>query len=312
MAHPNFDYNLLKVLRVLIETKNTRAAAELLHISQSAVSHSLKRLRDAFDDPLFTRQRHGLIPTQRCLEISQQLPQLKLVLDGLFNQHDRFDPRTLTTEVKIGITSALSHAVGTPLFNRLLMQAPNASFELMDWSWQTEKALLTGELHAAIGFGPLMLSKSVRQHQLPEKPYLICVRDNHPLLAKEQVTLRDIAQYPLIGLRSPDWRASFQTAEDLILREGLEPQVLLKSDSMLTCFSALRQSDGFFPIVSLSTLPDGIKTINLSPGMPSDNKLLYLFYSNELTGSEYHQWLLFEIIEFFNEDEANIKIGNTN
>ncbi|MEF1305449.1 LysR family transcriptional regulator, partial [Vibrio owensii] len=58
-----FDYNLLKVLRVLLETRNTKQAAERLNLSQSAVSHALSRLRETFDDALFVRERYGLVPT---------------------------------------------------------------------------------------------------------------------------------------------------------------------------------------------------------------------------------------------------------
>ncbi len=49
----NFDVNLLKVLEVLLQEKSVTAAACRLHLSQSAVSKQLSKLRETFHYPLF-------------------------------------------------------------------------------------------------------------------------------------------------------------------------------------------------------------------------------------------------------------------
>lgn len=53
------DLNLLTVLQALLETGSTQGAALRLGRTQSAASHALKRLRDLFDDPVFTRNGPG-------------------------------------------------------------------------------------------------------------------------------------------------------------------------------------------------------------------------------------------------------------
>lgn len=50
-----FDYNLLNTLEVLLEEQSVTSAASRLHLSQSAVSKQLAKLREVFDDPLFER-----------------------------------------------------------------------------------------------------------------------------------------------------------------------------------------------------------------------------------------------------------------
>lgn len=52
----NFDYNLLKVLAVILETRNTTTAAERLCTSQPAVSRSLRKIRDLFNDDILVRK----------------------------------------------------------------------------------------------------------------------------------------------------------------------------------------------------------------------------------------------------------------
>jgi DNA-binding transcriptional LysR family regulator len=61
------DLNLLIILQVLLEERNGSRAARRLHLSQSAVSKALGRLRETFDDPLFVRSAYGMDPTPRAL-----------------------------------------------------------------------------------------------------------------------------------------------------------------------------------------------------------------------------------------------------
>lgn len=55
-----FDLNLFRVFEVVYRERNLTRAAGLLHLSQSAVSHALARLRDQLGDPLFVRRGRGL------------------------------------------------------------------------------------------------------------------------------------------------------------------------------------------------------------------------------------------------------------
>ena len=59
------DLNLLVALEALIEEGSVSKAAERLFITQSAMSKTLGRLRELFDDPLFIRRGSGMVPTPR-------------------------------------------------------------------------------------------------------------------------------------------------------------------------------------------------------------------------------------------------------
>lgn len=65
------DLNLLKTLDALLDERSVTRAAERLSLTQPAVSGMLTRLRECFDDPLFTRSQRGIIPTLRALELAQ-------------------------------------------------------------------------------------------------------------------------------------------------------------------------------------------------------------------------------------------------
>jgi DNA-binding transcriptional LysR family regulator len=56
------DLNLLKSFQVLINERHVGRAAEKMNVSQSAMSHTLSRLRKAFNDDLFVRNAKGMEP----------------------------------------------------------------------------------------------------------------------------------------------------------------------------------------------------------------------------------------------------------
>lgn len=64
------DLNLLAVFDTLYDLRSVTRAAQRLNLTQSAVSHALRRLRDAIGDPLFVRAGNALQPTARAREIA--------------------------------------------------------------------------------------------------------------------------------------------------------------------------------------------------------------------------------------------------
>src|SRR5690606_33221327 len=57
------DLNLLLVFDAVLRTGSTTLAGQELGLTQSAVSNGLRRLRAAFDDPLFVKTSQGMSPT---------------------------------------------------------------------------------------------------------------------------------------------------------------------------------------------------------------------------------------------------------
>ena len=57
------DLNLFAVFDAIYTAGNLTKAADILCITQPAVSNSLARLRDLLNDPLFVRTGHTMSPT---------------------------------------------------------------------------------------------------------------------------------------------------------------------------------------------------------------------------------------------------------
>ncbi len=70
------DLNLLVAFSALMETKSVSLAANKLFVGQSAMSHSLARLRELLNDPLFERQGHKMIPTAKANQLYPMITQV--------------------------------------------------------------------------------------------------------------------------------------------------------------------------------------------------------------------------------------------
>jgi DNA-binding transcriptional LysR family regulator len=76
------DLNLILVLHTVLAERNVARAAARLHVTPSAVSNSLARLRDVFGDPLVTRKGRGVVPTPKAAEIAPAIARAIREIEG--------------------------------------------------------------------------------------------------------------------------------------------------------------------------------------------------------------------------------------
>ncbi|VVM71580.1 HTH-type transcriptional regulator LeuO [Pseudomonas fluorescens] len=98
------DMNLLVIFETLMFEKNLTRSGEKLLLGQPAVSASLAKLRDLFDDPLLVRNGRALEPTQRALQILQELQPAMDTISGAVSRAKDFDPSTSRDVFRIGLS----------------------------------------------------------------------------------------------------------------------------------------------------------------------------------------------------------------
>src|SRR5689334_12758949 len=85
------DLTLLLVFEEAMASGKLSAVARRLGLTQSAISHALKRLRDIFGDELFIRTPRGVQPTPRAVALRAPLSEaLRLIADAV--RSEAFDP----------------------------------------------------------------------------------------------------------------------------------------------------------------------------------------------------------------------------
>jgi DNA-binding transcriptional LysR family regulator len=100
------DLNLLLVLDTVLTERSVARAARRLHVTPSAVSNSLARLRSTLGDPLVTRSGSGIVPTPRAAALAQSLKRGLTELERAVGK-DTFDPATTTRQFTLALADAV-------------------------------------------------------------------------------------------------------------------------------------------------------------------------------------------------------------
>src|SRR5690554_7936437 len=119
MAGNRLDLNLLHVFDTIYREGSLTRAAKALHLTQPAVSHSLSRLRDHFDDPLFTRQGNQMVPTPLARRFLESMKPGLTQIQGAVNQFHAFDPANQRKTYSLGLRDVLESTFLPPLMQRL-------------------------------------------------------------------------------------------------------------------------------------------------------------------------------------------------
>jgi len=133
-----FDLNLLVVFDVLMTERSVTRAAERLGRTQSAVSHSLSRLREQFGDPLLVKGGTRMQPTALAIALIEQArPMLGGIQRVLSPQHV-FDPATSTRVFRLAAPDFML-TLFADLLTQLRTDAPRVAVE---WTAPREPTLL--------------------------------------------------------------------------------------------------------------------------------------------------------------------------
>jgi DNA-binding transcriptional LysR family regulator len=98
--HLNLDGNSLRTFLTVLEESSVSAAAVRLGVTQSAVSHTLDKLRRIFNDPLFEREGRGIVPTAKARSLQESVSAILGDLRTL-TYADDFDPAVAPLEFTI-------------------------------------------------------------------------------------------------------------------------------------------------------------------------------------------------------------------
>src|SRR5258707_11872787 len=121
-----FDLNLLVVFEVLMMERNVTRAAERLGRTQSAVSHSLSRLRQQLNDPLLIKAGVRMQPTTFALDLLEQARPLLRGMQRVLSPRQIFDPANSRRVFRVA-ASDFMQTMFASLLVRLRSEAPGVA-----------------------------------------------------------------------------------------------------------------------------------------------------------------------------------------
>src|SRR5262245_10976397 len=172
------DLNLFLVFDAVLEERSTTRAASRLHVTQSAVSNALARLRQAVGDPLFVRNGRGLAPTPRAEEMGLPVREAIGRLSQALGQ--RFDPDTTTRTFVLACADHHQAADVPGLAKAFARAMPQACLRVVSVDYLlSSDGLATGTVDAALAPSG---SEGPGLHATPlfEEAAVVVVRKRHP------------------------------------------------------------------------------------------------------------------------------------
>lgn len=236
------DLNLLTALRILLEERNVTHAAKRLHVSQPAMSKTLQKLRVEFNDPLFTRSSHGLIPTPRAKELEGQLPQLLDQINALVHPSE-FSPSKHKGQFRIASTGPFLNQLTPQLSLHMQSEAPNVAIHTSDIELDFLEQLASGQLDFVIHINRPLPDDFAATH-LGHIDIACAMRKDHPLSGKTAIDLNDYLDYPHVRLYVAQITSSDSgVVDELLAKVGKQRNVILETSQLVSALEVVSNSD---------------------------------------------------------------------
>jgi DNA-binding transcriptional LysR family regulator len=279
MSHVHFrakDLNLLVVFDALMVERNMTKAARRLGLTQSAVSHALRRLRRDLGDDLLVRGAKGMVPTRRALELRSGLSTLVRDLEAFY----RFDAALDLQRVEARLTVSTTDYVEAIVFPRLLAilraEAPGVTVVSRPTAGSLPRAELeTGAIDVAIAGYFADVPEGFFVQRLCTDHFRTAVRRGHPRLQNGRLSIAAYAAAEHV-LISPQGDLKARMDDELAKRgharrivAGLSSflssaWIVAESDYVLTALARdLEAFARYFPLVVFET-PIALPPVHLA------------------------------------------------
>jgi len=236
------DLNLLVALQILLEERNVTRAAERLAVSQPALSKTLQKLRDSFEDELFTRTAHGLVPTPRAEELAAELPRLLETVERVLGDAE-FDPATYSGTFKLLLPPILCEALLPGLIAELHACAPGVQVITAEITPDYQEQLKKGEVDFA-AFVAMDTGRDIHAEPITTLAPRCYMRREHPLTRKNSLSLQDFLDFPHLRLYLPRLtRENTSMVDDVLGQYGVHRNIALETTQFASAVGVLARTD---------------------------------------------------------------------
>ncbi|MCU6619405.1 LysR substrate-binding domain-containing protein [Achromobacter mucicolens] len=219
------DAKQIRQFIVLSETRNFSVAAQKLHLSQSALSTSIRKLEEEFDCQLFHRTSRGVNLTVAGQAAAVELRAAAVSL-RMARERARLALAGDGNTLRLGFVGTAVRTVLPELMARFCGQYPQIKLELHEsTNSQLIERIRAGEIDAGLGRLPTESNSDLAFTHLLDDHLTIALPQSHPLAENEEVTLAQIAPYPFIHYTGEVQAALAPLIDALFEAEGLTPNI---------------------------------------------------------------------------------------
>jgi len=235
----SLDANLLAPLQALLELQHVSRAADRMHVSQSAMSATLARLRRHFDDELLVRSGSSYTLTPRARILLPLVNEAVQSLESVFNVRAGFDPSVSDRRFTIFASDYAAGVVNPGLRSLLAKRGPSISVEFH--SMPRHPIVDREALEVDLIIGPLEYGMPGDQLNLFQDDFVCLLDASHPALAEEAMTVEMLAEIPHATV---SFASNMSTGADRLLDHlGVERRISLVTNTWFSLPWLVRGTD---------------------------------------------------------------------
>lgn len=285
---PTPDLNQLFVLDAVLSEHSVVRAAERLHLSPSAMSRALARVRETVGDPILVKAGRKLVPTPRAIEMRDRVDQLIQEARAVLLPATAPDLGRVVRTFTIRTSEGFVETFGPALLKCVADDAPGICLRFVARQTRDAAGLRDGSVDLETGVVDAATSPELRQVPLFADRMVGVVRAGHRL-RKGRVTAAAYAAASHVG-------SSRQTVdrgwvEEALAALGLERRVMTTVSGFATALAVARGSDLVATVPERHTagLRAGMHTFALPFALPSI--MVSMIWHPRMHADPVHAWL---------------------
>lgn len=297
MKISSFDLNLFVILNAIYTEGSLTKAAEVVGITQPAVSNALSRLREKFDDDLFVRTGTGMVPTQKTENIISDIQSALSLMQQSVNQPNSFDPAITERNFKLSLGDITEGRVLPYMMKEIYKNAPNISVGSYNYRRIDQvHALATNNLDFVVD--PVIPdSDEINSFKVFQDYFVVIHREGHPIQKIKNLTVDDLLSQKFINVSNR--RKGLHMVDLELEKTGHRRDIALRCQHFLIAPEIIRETDAVIMATHSFAKSNDLPFVEIPQELPQMEYFLSWHKSDEGDGG--HEWMKDLIIKAFEE-----------
>ncbi len=297
MKISSFDLNLFVILNAIYTEGSLTKAAQVVGITQPAVSNALSRLRDKFNDDLFVRTGSGMVPTQKTENMIADIQNALTLIQQSVNEPDAFDPGSSKRNFKLSLGDISESRVLPFIMKKIYKNAPNISLGSYAYKRADQvHALSTNNLDFVVD--PVIPnSNEINSLKVFEDDFVAIHRDGHNISKIKNITIEDIINEKHLHVSRRKMGVHLIDME--LEKVGLKRNVALRCQHFLIAPPIIKSTDLILMATRSFAKRNNLSFVEIPIEIPSMEYFLIWHKSDEGDGG--HIWMKDLITSAFKE-----------
>ena len=297
MKISSFDLNLFVILNAIYTEGSLTKAAEVVGITQPAVSNALSRLREKFDDDLFVRTGTGMVPTQKTENIISDIQSALSLMQHSVNQPNSFDPAVTERNFKLSLGDITEGRVLPYMMKEIYKNAPNISVGSYNYRRIDQvHALATNNLDFVVD--PIIPdSDEINSYKVFQDYFVVIHREGHPIQKIKNLTVNDLLSQKFINVSNR--RKGLHMVDLELEKTGHRRDIALRCQHFLIAPEIIRETDAVIMATHSFAKSNDLPFVEIPQELPPMEYFLSWHKSDEGDGG--HEWMKDLIIKAFED-----------